>query len=93
MTKQAPLRITEELNARIEAACRASGEKRPSFIRRAICIELDRIEAVRPTVTPQQAALLRKLEALAELQVDVDQVLERALRDAGEPLLRTTVAA
>jgi predicted DNA-binding protein len=93
MTKQAPLRLTDELNARLETACRVSGEKRPSFIRRALVLELDRIEALRPSLSPAQASLLKKCEALAELQVDVDQVLERALRDAGEPLLRTTVAA
>ena len=93
LSELAHLRLTPEISARLEAACRVSGEKRPSFIRRAICTELDRIEALRPSLSPAQASLLKKCEALAELQVDVDQVLERALRDAGEPLLRTTVAA
>lgn len=93
LSELAHLRLTLELSNRLEAACRVSGEKRPSFIRRAICTELDRIEALRPTVSPQQALLLRKLEALAELQVDIDEVLERALREAGEPLLRSIPAA
>jgi predicted DNA-binding protein len=85
LTEQAPLRITAELNERLEKACDKLGERRPQFIRRAIVQELDRVEAIQPALDAPTRARLEKLRVLEELAVDVDAELERLLQAAGQP--------
>jgi predicted DNA-binding protein len=93
--KLVPFRLSEATFERIIAAAKRRGIKRPEYIRQAIAAQLERDEAAVfcPAITPEQSAQLQKLAALADLQVDVESVLDRALRAAGEPLLARCDAA
>lgn len=89
LTVQCPLRFSETDFTRLETACDKTRERPPAFIRRIVLAELDRTEARGVTLTAKQAALLKKIEALEELQADPEALLDEALQKAGEPLLKS----
>jgi predicted transcriptional regulator len=82
LSRVTPLRLSEEVNTRVQAAARRHHVKRPEWIRQAIMAELARDEAeaaARSTVTPEQAALLELCATAAKRGGDPRQALTEAL--------------
>jgi len=89
LSRKKLLSFTPTLGDRLDRIASMRGEDATEIIRRGVVTELDRIEALRPPLDTVTTARLEKLRALSELHVDVEDMLDAALRRAGDAQLQT----